>query len=136
MALTTGTMSSYGEEFHFPSGTIIYAAQVIGKPEYAMGEANITNHSNGGYEERVPNGLLSASDFTLGIIATPGNIALHTARDAKTQNVCFIKSKQFGYLFTGWIKSIKEDDSDAATPDAVKLTVVVTPRGQLTITNI
>lgn len=136
MALTTGTMSSYGEEFHFPSGTIIYAAQVIGKPEYAMGERDITNHGNGGFQERTSNGLLAASDFTLSILATPGNIALHTARNAGTENVCYIKSKQFGYLFTGWIKSIKEEDADAANPNSVMLTVVVTPRGQLTITNI
>jgi hypothetical protein len=133
MALTTGTISNYGEEFHFPSGTIIYAVQVIGKPEYAMGERNITNHGNGGYEERAPNGLLAASDFTLSLIATPGNVSLITDQAAKTERVCYIKGKQFGYLFTGWIKSVKEEDADASSPDSVKLTVVVTPRGQLTI---
>lgn len=136
MALTTGTMSSYGEEFHFPSGTIIYAAQVIGKPEIAMGERNITNHGGGGFEERAPNGLLAASDFTLSIIATPGSLALFTASAAKTENVCYIKGKQFGYLFTGWIKSVKEEDSDAKSPDSVMLNVVVTPRGQVTITTV
>lgn len=136
MSLTTGTVSNYGEEFHFPSGTIIYAAQVIGKPEYAMGESPVTNHGNGGFEERAPNGLLAASDFTLSLLATPGNLSLFVAQAAKTENVCYIKSKQFGYLFTGWIKSIKEEDADASSPDRVKLTVVVTPRGQLTISTV
>lgn len=136
MALTTGTISSYGEEFHFPSGTVIYAAQIIGKPAIEMGERNITNHGNGGYEERVPNGLLAASDFTLSILATSGQLALYTAAAAKTENVCYIKSKVFGYLFTGWIKSVKEEDGDAPSPDSSKLTVMVTPRGQVTITTV
>ena len=136
MSLTTGTMSNYGEEFHFPSGTAIYACQVIGKPEIAMGERNITNHGNGGFEERVANGLLAASDFTLSIITTPGHLALYTAAAAKTENVTYIKGKEFGYLFTGWIKSVKEEDGDASSPDSSKLTVVVTPRGQVTITTV
>lgn len=136
MTISTGTMSNYGEEFHFPSGTMIYAVQVLGKPEYAMGERNVTNHGNGGFEERVPNGLLAASDFTIGILATPGNIAIKSALVAKTENVCYLKSKQFGYLFTGWIKSIQEAEADAQTPDNVMLTVTVTPRGELTITNV
>jgi hypothetical protein len=133
MALTTGTASQYGSEFHFPTGTVIYAAQVLGVPEISEGERNITNHGNGGFEERAPNGLLSAGDFTLSILATPGHLALHTAQAAKTENVCFIKGKVFTYLFTGWIKSIKEEDADATSPDSSMLTVVVTPRGQVTV---
>jgi hypothetical protein len=129
-------MSNYGEEFHFPSGTAIYAVQVIGKPEIKEGERNITNHGNGGFEERVPNGLLAASDFTLSVLSTPGNLLLFTAAAAKTENVCYIKGKQYGYLFTGWIASVKEEDGDATSPDSSKLTVVVTPRGQVTITTV
>lgn len=133
MALTTGTASSYGSEFHFPSGTIIYAAQVIGFPEVAMGERNVTNHGNGGVEERRPNGLVAASDFTLSLINVPGNTSLHSARDAGTVNTCFLKGKVHTYLFSGWIKSVKEEDADGSSPDSSKLTVVVTPVGGITI---
>lgn len=135
MALTTGTMSSYGSEFHWPSGTIVYAAQIIGFPEIAMGERNVTNHGNGGFEERRPNGLVAASDFTLGIITTSGNTSLHTDRSAGTERVAFLKGKVHTYMFTGWIKSIKEEDADGSNPDSSKLTVVVTPVGQITIGN-
>lgn len=136
MALTTGTMSGYGSEFHWPSGTAIYAAQIIGFPEIAMGERNVTNHGNGGYEERRPNGLVAAGDFTLSIINTPGNTSLHTDRTAGTERVCYLKGKIHGYLFTAWIKSIKEEDVDGSSPDSSKLTVVVTPVGQVTIGNV
>ena len=136
MALTTGTASNYGSEFHFPSGTIIYAAQVIGFPEIAMGERNITNHGNGGVDERAPNGLVSASDFTLALLNEVGNTSLQTDRNAGTERVCFIKGKVNTYLFTGWIKSVKEEDADASSPDSSKLTVVVTPRGGITIGNV
>jgi hypothetical protein len=133
MALTTGTASSYGSEFHFPSGTIIYAAQVVGFPEIAMGERNITNHGNGGREERAPNGLVAAGDFTVQIISTSGLTSLHADRTAGTERLCFLKGKVHTYLFTGWIKSIKEEDADATNPDSVKATLVVTPRGEVTI---
>jgi hypothetical protein len=136
MSLTTGTMSNYGEEFHFPSGTAIYACQVIGKPEIKEGERNITNHGNGGFEERVANGLLAASDFTLSILSTPGNLLAFTAVAAKTENLCYIKGKQYGYLFTGWIAGVKESDANAPSPDSSMLTVTVTPRGQVTITTV
>lgn len=136
MALTTGTASQYGSEFHFPSGTAIYACQVIGFPEIAMGERNITNHGNGGVEERAPNGLKSVGDFTLSLIATPGHSSLHTDQSAKTERTCFLKGKVFTYTFVGWVKSIKEEDADASSPDSSKLTVVVTPRGDITVANV
>ena len=136
MALTTGTFSNYGSEFHWPSGTVIYAAQVIGFPEIAMGERNITNHGSGGKEERVSNGLVAASDFTLGLLTESGETSLHTDRDAGTERVCFLKGKVHGYLFTGWIKSIKEEDADATSPDSSKLTVTVTPHGGITVVTV
>lgn len=133
MPLTTGTSTNYASEFHFPSGTVIYAAQVIGFPEIAMGERNITNHGSGGKEERVPNGLVAAGDFTISLLTTSGNTSLHTDRDAGTERPCFLKGKVHSYLFTGWIKSIKEEDADATSPDSSKLTIVVTPHGAITV---
>lgn len=131
--MVTGTASNYSSEFHFPSGTAIYAAQVIGFPEIAMGERNTTNHGSGGKEERQPNGLVAASDFTVSLLAVPGHTSLHTDRDAGTVRLCFLKGKVHTYLFQGWIKSIKEEDADSTSPDSSKLTVVVTPVGGITI---
>jgi hypothetical protein len=112
----------------------MYPAQVLDFPELAMGERNITNHAGGGVEERVPNGLLAAGDFTLSVLSSPDNmVSLATDQAAKTQRVCFLKNPIHTYLFTGWIKSLKEESADATSPDSVKLTVVVTPVGTITL---
>lgn len=129
---TTGTSSSFGDEFHWPSGTIVFAAQVINVPEISVGERNVTNHGNGGYEERKANGLHMAGDFTVEIIATPGHLALYTDMDAQTERVCYLKYAPFGYVFTGWIKSIAPSTSDATGPDSGKLVLTVTPVGKVT----
>lgn len=134
MAITTGTYSNYGGEFHFPSGTVISPCQVLDYPELSMGERNTTNHGSGGWEERRPNGLNAAGDFTLSLLETPGVFGtLNTARAAKTENVCYLKDPVNGLLFTGWIKSIKKEAADAQSPDSGKLTVVVTPVGTVTL---
>lgn len=131
---TTGTNTNYASQFSFPSGTVIYAAQVIGFPEIAMGERNVTNHGNGGFEERKPNGLVAVSDFTLQILSTPGAIAsLKTDLEAKTERTSHLKNPINQYTFVGWIKSIKEEDADGTSPDSVKATIVVTPVGALTV---
>jgi|SRR3990167_34486 len=133
---TTGTMSSYGSLFSFPSGTNIVPAQVIGFPELAQGERNTTNHGSGGFEERRPNGLVSASDFTLQVLSTPNQLTtLYTDMKAETERVCHLKNPSYQYVFTGWIKSIKEEDADATSPDNVVATVVVTPVGEITLAN-
>lgn len=136
MALTTGTASNYASEFHWPTGTVVYAAQVLGFPELMMGERNTTNHGSGGFEERRPNGLTAAGDFTITLLATANNISgLYTDMKAKTERVVYLKNPVHGYLFTGWIKSIKEEDADSTSPDSVKATVIVTPAGEITLGN-
>lgn len=136
MALTTGTASNYASLFAFPSGTTIVPAQVIGFPELMMGERNTTNHGSGGFEERRPNGLTSAGDFTLQILSTANQLtSLYTDLKAKTERVCHLKNPVYQYTFTGWIKSIKEEDADATSPDSVKATVTVTPAGEITLAN-
>ena len=136
MAITTGTMSSYGSLFSFPSGTNVVPAQVIGFPELAMGERNTTNHGSGGFEERRPNGLTAAGDFTLQILSTPNQLTtLYTDLKAKTERVSHLKNPSYQYVFTGWIKSIKEEDADAKSPDSVMATIVVTPVGEITLAN-
>jgi hypothetical protein len=134
MALTTGTYTNYGSEFHWPSGTIVYAAQVLGFPELSMGERVTTNHGSGGIDERRPNGLNMQGDFTLSILSTPDNfVTLTSDKSAGTERVCFLKNPVHTYLFTGWIKSVKEEDADGTSPDSVKATITVTPAGQVTV---
>ena len=136
MPITTGTASNYASQFGFPSGTLIVPAQVIGFPEIAMGERNTTNHGSGGFEERRPNGLTAAGDFTLQLLSTPTQLlTLKTAIEAKTENTCHLKNPVYQYTFIGWIKSIKEEDADATSPDSVTATVVVTPVGSITMAN-
>ena len=136
MPLTTGTSTNYASEFHFPSGTLITPAQVLTFPELSLGERNTTNAGSGGYEERRPNGLVAAGDFTIQVLATPGQMqSLQTDQKAGTERVSFLKNPINGYLFTGWIKSLKQEDADQTSPDSVKLMITVTPVGQITINN-
>jgi hypothetical protein len=131
---TTGTASNYASQFSFPSGTALYAAQVITFPEMTMGERNVTNHGNGGYEERKPNGLKATGDFTIAIMSTPLLIAsLKTDKDAGTERTSHLKNPINQYTFTGWIKSIKEEDADATQPDSVKAMITVTPVGDISV---
>jgi hypothetical protein len=133
---TTGTNTNYGSQFSFPSGTMIVPAQVVSFPEIAMGERNVTNHGNGGFEERKPNGLISVSDFTLQILSTPNALAtLKTDMEAKTERTSHLKNLINQYTFVAWIKSIKEEDADATSPDSVMATIVVTPVGSITLAN-
>lgn len=136
MALTTGTASNYGSLFSFPSGTSIVPAQVIGFPELMMGERNTTNHGSGGFEERRPNGLTSAGDFTIQILSTPNQLTtLYTDLKAKTERTAHLKNPTYQYVFVGWIKSIKEEDADATSPDSVKATITVVPAGEIALAN-
>ncbi len=136
MALTTGTSTNYGSLFSFPSGTNIVPAQVIGFPELAMGERNTTNHGSGGFEERRPNGLVAAGDFTLQVLSTAGALeTLYTDMKAKTERTAHLKNPVNQYVFVGWIKNIKEEDADATSPDSVKAVVTVTPAGEVAMAN-
>lgn len=132
MPLTTGTFSNYASEFHWPSGTNLVYCQVTNYPEIVQMERNITNHTNGGWEERVPAGLSAAGDFTLVLLATPGvRASLETDRAAKTQRTAMLTDDEGNLTFVGWIKSIQKESADAQSPDSVKLTVVITPVGQV-----
>lgn len=136
MAYSTGTSSNYGSMFAFPSGTTLYAVQVVGFPEISQGERNTTNHGSSGYENRLPNGLTAVGDFTLKMISTPTAIlTLKTDLTAGTVRSGHLKNPVYQYTFDCWIKSIKEEDADAASPDSVMATIVVTPVGSFGMAN-
>lgn len=133
MALTTGTMSTYGSQFSFPSGTVIYACEVIDVPELTMNERSTTNHGSGGFDERRPNGLVSMGDFTVGILSTPNAInTLKTDAEAGTERTYHIKGRVYQWVGVGWISHIKPEALQG-TPDAdtEKVTVTITPVGSV-----
>lgn len=123
--------SNYGSTFSFAASPVLQA-QVIGFPELSMGERDTTNHGSGGWQERRPNGLMSAGDFTIKVLSDVQTIAdLFVAQKAKTEGQCYLANPVHSYSFAGWIKSIKEDDADAANPDSVTATITVTPIGEI-----
>jgi len=124
--------SNYGSTFYFNG--VLYYAQVLGFPELSMGERNTTNHGSGGWEERRPNKLNSAGDFTMKILSDSVNVAaLEAARKAGTEATCVLCNPVNQYSFTGWVKSIKEDDADSEKPNNVAALITVTPIGEITI---
>lgn len=136
MSYSTGTSSNYGSLFAFPSGTSLYAVQVIGFPEIAMGERNFTNHGSAGFEQRGPNGLVAVGDFTLQMISTPSALlTLKTDMTAGTLRSGHLKNPVYQYTFDCWIKSIKEEDADSTSPDTTMATIVVTPVGSFGMNN-
>ena len=140
MSLPTGTVSNAGSEFHFPSGTLMYAVKILGYPEIAVGEYDATTQGSlvGGimYGQRQPNNRIDAGDFTLQLLEVTGHSALYTDQDAQTQRLCFIKGKVRTFMFTGYIKSVKPEDNSADSPDGSKLNLVVTPVGKITFGNV
>ncbi len=55
---------------------------------------------------------------------------------AKTERVCFLEGQIDGYIFTGWVKSDQKESADSTAPDTEKVTVTVTPVGEITIVNV
>lgn len=137
MAITTGTFTNEASFFHYPSGTVIYACEVLSYPEISVEERSTTNHSSGGFAERRNAGLISAGDFSLSILSTPNALgSLYTDMKAKTERVCFLEGQIDGYIFTGWVKSVQKESADSTAPDTEKVTVTVTPVGEITIVNV
>src|SRR5687767_4438061 len=97
MPISTGTASNIGSEFHFPSGTAVFAAKIIGFPELVGMERDTTTHgsSSGGvvYGQREFANRVDASDFTLELLEVTGHSTLYTDMAAGTQRSCLIKGK-------------------------------------------
>lgn len=136
MAIMTGTFTNQGSQFHYPSGTVIYGCEVLAYPEISVEERSTTNLGSGGFAERRNAGLISAGDFSLSILSTPNALkSLDTDMKQKVERVCFLEGQIDGYLFTGWIKRIQKESADSTSPDTEKVTVTVTPVGEITIVN-
>lgn len=124
--------SNYGSTFTF-NGATIGKCIVIGFPELATAEADITNHSSGGFGESIPNGLIRISDITMSLLDETGVFAaLRTYMVNKTIATAVISNNGTPITGSAWIKSVKLEDADAQSPDANKLTVVLACTGSWT----
>lgn len=125
MAATT----NYGSTFTFNS-TTIGKCIVVGFPEFATAEADITNHSSGGFGESIPNGLIRIGDLTMSLLDETGvYLALRTFMVNKTIATAIISNGVDTITGSAWVKSVKLEDADAQSPDANKLTVVLACTG-------
>lgn len=137
MALATGTMSTYGSTFAFPSGTNLYACEVIDVPEGTMHERTTTNHGSGGFEERRANGLVSYGDFTVSVLSTPDAMnTLSADLKAGTERTFHIKGRVYQWVGVGWISHMKPE-ALSGMPDAKteKQTITITPAGNVVQAN-
>lgn len=124
---------NYGSTFT-KGGNTIGKCIVIDFPELSTGKVNVTNHASGGKTEFIPNGLIEAGDITLSVLAENTVLSdMYADMEAKTIEACVISNDVDTLTFSGWFQSIKEEQADAQSPDAVKITCVVTVTGGVVI---
>jgi hypothetical protein len=129
MAGTTNYASTFTK-----GGTTIGKCIVIDFPELSTEKINTTNHASNGKTEFIPSKLVEAGDITLSILAETGKLStLNTDLAAGTVSAMVVASPVDTITFSGWIQSLKEEQSDAQSPDAVKLTAVIVVTGGVVI---
>lgn len=123
--------SNYGSTWTFDGES--YKCIVTGFPELKTDKINTTNHSSGGYGEAIPSGLIMVGDFTLEVLEESGNFAaLLDHMVNKTVATSVIENNLTTLTGSSFILSAKPEDADAQSPDANKITVVVSPTGTWT----
>ena len=131
--MTTAATSNYGSTLTF-GGVTIGACMVIDFPELTTDKMEITNHAGGGVREYIPSGLIGLGDITLSVIAASGVVsALKTYMVNKTVNTAVVANGQDTMTFSAFFTSVKPEAADATSPDANKVTVVLSPTGGLTL---
>lgn len=128
----TTAASNYASTLTF-NGATIGACMVIDFPELTTGKIEITNHAGGGVAEFIPSGVLTAGDITLSLIDASGVFsALKTYMTNKTIATTVLTDGIKTLTFSAFFTSVKPEAADATSPDAVKLTVVLSPTGAIT----
>lgn len=123
--------SNYGSSWTFNSAS--YKCKVIGFPELTTDEIDTTNHSSGSYAESIPSGLIRVGNITMQILEESGNFStLQTAMVNKTVANSVIENNLTTLTGSSYIKSVKMEDSDAQSPDANYMTVVLAMTSTLT----
>lgn len=123
--------SNYASTFT-KGGQSIGNCIVIDFPEIKMNKVESTNHASGGTREYIPDGLYGLGDITLSVIVGSGILsAMFTELDAGTISSCVITGSEDTMTFDGFYTSIKPEAADAQTPDVDKVTVVISPTGDI-----
>lgn len=120
--------------------TLTKGGQSIGKcivtefPEIKTEKVESTNHSSGGKREYIPNGLIGLEDITVSVIVASGIMAaMYADMEAKTVSEFEISNSEDTMTFSGFYTSIKPEAADSQNPDLDKLTVVISPTGDLSL---
>jgi hypothetical protein len=123
--------SNYGSTWTFNGAS--YKCIVTGFPELTTDEIDTTNHSSGGYAESIPSGLIRVGNITMAVLEESGNFStLQTAMVNKTVANSVIENNLTTLTGSSYVKSVKQEDADAQSPDANKMTVVLAMTGTLT----
>ena len=131
--MPTSASSNYGSTLTF-GGVTIGACMVIDFPELSTDKIEITNHAGGGVREHIPSGLLGLGDITLSVITAAGVLsALKTYMQNKTINTAIVANGVDTMSFSAFFTSVKPEGADAQSPDANKVTVVLSPTGAITL---
>ena len=131
--MTTTATSNYGSTLTF-SGASIGACQVIDFPELTTDKMETTNHAGGGVREYIPSGLIGLGDITLSVITAASVVsALKTYMTNKTVATTVVANGVDTMTFSAFFTSVKPEGADATSPDANKVTVVLSPTGGLTL---
>ena len=131
---TSTAISNYGASFT-KGGSAPARAMVIDFPEVTTEPIEITNHANGGKSEFMPSGLITVGDVTVSLLLPSGTLSvLYAEMENKTVSACVIRNATDIMTFQGFYNSIKPEPADATSPDAQKVTLVITPTGVITYT--
>lgn len=131
--MTTTAISNYGSTLTF-SGAAIGACIVIDFPELTTDKIETTNHAGGGVREYIPSGLIGLSDITLSVITAASVLsAIKTYMQNKTVATAVVTNGVDTMTFSAFFTSVKSEAADAQSPDANKVTVVLSPTGGLTL---
>lgn len=125
--------SDYGSTIT-KGGVAIGKCIVIDFPELSTDKINTTNHASGGWSEGIPSGLVTAGDITLMVLAETGTLdTIVSEMLLKTVSPVVIANEVNVITFDGFYQSVKPESADAQSPNAVRLSVVLTPTGEIEI---
>lgn len=124
--------SDYGSTLT-KGGVVIGKCMVIDFPELTTAKINTTNHASGGWSEGIPSGLVEAGDITVMILCENGVVAtMITEMLNKTVSEVILANPVDTFTFDGFYTSVKPEAADATKPDAVRVSAVISPTGEIT----
>jgi hypothetical protein len=134
--MATDAYSNY-ESSLTKGGTLVGPALVLDFPEMATQKIPTTNHGSGHYGEGIPSGLIILGDITVSVIIQAGTLTtMQDEMEARLVNEIVLADVLQSMTFDGFYLSVKKEPADAQAPDVIKATVVISPTGPLTITDL